>query len=449
MKTLKDKIIKSVTKGVMLGAAAIMMYGCNGGSSGSGSGTEIIAPAFGADNCPSVVNENTSGECQLNVTGTDPITYSINSAGAIVVDPSTGKVTWNSPEVPQDTAVTYTAKACNSAGCTTQDREITVKDVPAGENAHPLIQGLVLGNGASFDGNNIYQTWGKDIEGSVVATDAEDDFIEYNVGFSGEGLYSGYQNEEAFGVSTYSQNRTDATADLGQVLIEAWDEGGRDTKTVGVVGKNPISATSNLFFNENGTYGITSDATSDGSFLDKAELYVNGVHESSVDKTFGDVSSDYADYDNIPIVNGENTNVVKYFNDDGDERDVGKGFTPASEEEWRTIMRERLADWGFVEGVGGYLEDNTIAVDGNSNPGCTIPSGTTQYITPDFTIFSNGNLATANYTSPTDNKTTDLENYNKLKYCGNINNDLQMTMYPAYEIYNRIDEFHDLGFTFE
>lgn len=403
MKTL-DKIIKGgkkARKGIALGVAtlgALTLIGCGSPSGGSGGGgtnppvinppvVENTAPVFLADNCPTVVYENTSGECQLNATGTSPITYSVNSAGAIVVDPNTGKVNWNASEVPQDTIFNYTAKACNDVGCTEETREITVKNVEG--NVLPVIQGLALSGTASADANNIYQTWGKDIEGSIVATDANLDTILYDMDASGDGINSQSINGNEFLIGTISQSSTDATADLGQAVMQACDDEGCSTKQLNVVGKNPMQNEANLYFNENGTYGMVNKFTSDGSFLKKSELYVNDVHKPSADITFA--TGHYqveVNYSPITIEDREMVTESRGFNEDDDQLNTVIKFTPSSKQDLLDAIDDELDARGisYQENIyasvctptyGTYVEryfqkdgkNHYISVADFSNPG--------------------------------------------------------------------------------
>ncbi|MEN7982120.1 MAG: hypothetical protein ABFQ65_01590 [Nanoarchaeota archaeon] len=459
------KTLKTILLGI---TAATLIAGCDSGGGGSDKTKPPVnnPPVISSVVCPAEINESEQGVCQINAYDSEGslLSYSADKDWNYSFN-ANGEGTFTAPEVPSNTNYDLEFEVCDDKNaCTTASTSILVKNVeeppidPPVENVLPTFDRFVFSNGSTHDDTNILQLRRKNTEGTIEATDLNGDNIYYEMFVNGD-LTRDYLNGKNFGIIPTASDSTSDVEHLGDVTLRLCDEQNFDfgtntctnynEKTFAYGEINPVQATSSLGFNENGTYYLISDATSVGSFLNRAEIYLDSVYKGDVDFVGDNTYAGGFDSINFPIENRENIAETYWFNDTGDEGDVVKRFTPASESEWRTIMRERLADWGFVEGVGSYLEENIIAVDGNDNPGCAIPSGTTEYITPDFTIFSNGNLATANYTSPTDNKTTDLEDYNKLKYCGNINNDLQMTMYPAYEIYNRIDEFHDLGFTFE
>jgi hypothetical protein len=323
------------------------------------------------------------------------------------------------------------------------DWEAEVKDVPVGENAKPIINSVDIYSPADFVDGKIAVTWGKNFEGKINASDLENDVITYGIDATGDNLFLGYKTADTFGINTTKPVSTDATHDLGQLVMKVSDEGGSDTKILGVVGKNPVQATTSLFFNENGTYGIVSDATSDGSFLDKVQLYVNGIFgtESIFNNGYYSVG---VDFNNIAIVDGNNTHSVNYSNKALDQRNVVKGFNPASEEEWRIIMRERLADWG-----GSYNEDYVVDFNAGDNDLCPVGPGTQIQGRVDFWGTDGGNWWSSNYTDNTEDLPTEYDLFQKIKYCRSVetqNKSQQISLDPLYSAESKGKSFVDNGF---
>ncbi len=402
---------------------------------------ENSAPVFNSNTCPTVIYENTSGTCKLSATDADedPVKYSFTDSldGLLSIDSTTGDVSWNASEVDADTIYSTTAKACDDKdACDSKTLDITVKNVE--ENVLPVIQGLALSGTASADANNIYQTLGKNIDGRIVAIDANDDAINYNTDVSGDALSLNSEYEDEFSIAT-QQTSTDSTTDLGQVIMNACDEEGCDTKTFNVVGKNPIQANISQTFYENGMVEWSSDATSDGSYLSQVQGWMNDGGKGDVDIT-SDTYTKSA-YISDEIIEGTNTGKFSWKNEDGDERIIEGSFVPATEAEARAKIEEILNAWG-----GTYVKDDSLNFNAIENPLCQYSKGTPLSISVDYLVVNGDKIATINYASFGNNLSTDLDNYNTLKNCGNTANDLQMSRFPVDEVESKTTAFKDNEF---
>ncbi|MFC1666087.1 hypothetical protein ACFLZF_00015 [Nanoarchaeota archaeon] len=223
-----------------------------------------------------------------------------------------------------------TGSAVTNPTITQEDTTDTTTDTTSDvQNYSPKILGLALSEDVSADSTAIYTNWDKNIEGRVVATDSDNSSLNYTADVSGDGLIKNWNNYDEFSIEAKQSNSTDATTDLGYATFSACDDATCDTKTMKVVGYNPIKTKSWLEFHESGANILHVDVTSDNSNLWRLEGYKDG---ELLDSGAYDYATNW-DKISFPTLTGEglNTTMLSFYNLAGDKKDVVYSFTTTTE----------------------------------------------------------------------------------------------------------------------
>ena len=231
-----------------------------------------------------------------------------------------------------------------------------------------------------------------------------------------------------------------------EVILTRDSDGATKTKTIPInlTYDNPLVTSLIKSFGTDGTVTYTYDATSDAVKLDKINIGLNGVPGYS---SWENVNLNEARVNlETPIVDRDPNEISFYVqNLDGDSKTNTDSFTPATEAEARAKIEEILEGAGLVFN-STYFRDSTLKTWGSSNSNCTIAEGEFENISIDYKILYNGKWATINFASFDDNLTIALSNYDKLRYCGDTANDLQISRDPEYSIENKINAFKNNEF---
>jgi hypothetical protein len=374
-------------------------------------------PVIGDITLPSEVNEKTPFTWEVDATNEDGNPIYLYKTGAnsdwLTLNSTPGvENSATAPDVSTDTNYNIKILACNedvtqdsSDKCSSENVSIKVNDVA--KNSFPVIQGIVLSNNASADSNNIYQTWGQDIEGEIIATDTTGDIITYSMDVSGD-AYLNWIDGNEFSIAIPQQTSSDATADLGQATIKACDDQGCDTKNLGIVGKNPVQA--NLWrdydwYGNYVDYDVVSEVTNVGNPMLDIDFYIND------EIVYQDTNWDSSLYDfaigTFSTTYGENPSFqVEWRNNSGDVRKVSlEGIYVPTEAEWRQDVKAILD--ANSDKYNRYIEDGIVYGDG----------GNVNY---DFKIVKlDGSWAFINYAGESDNLTEILEDEELLEIWGN------------------------------
>jgi len=394
----------------------------------------ISKPSISSFSCnPDTIKTNEEAFCEVNAEAADSyISNQIQVSGN-----GTGTFSSSNPGL-----YNIEIEACNEAGCVSASTEVTVEedvvepvdsdgdgfsdvveneagtdpydpnDYPGnGENHLPNFIGMIFSNGASLSDKSIYQIWGKDIPGQIVAQDAEGDPIMYEMDVSGDNLPLYSQNGKDFNIKTAQSNSTDATADLGEVTIRLCDEQNFDATAdscedyhewkFGVIGKNSMQANIYDSYNKNRTLTLHSDATSDGGLIDRVELLEDGIVVASDTNLGVDTVKDA--YVTRSTKEGQTDFEWRWYNPN-DIRSVKKTVNIPSEVQWREDVRAELD--ANPDKYKAYYEDQVIIGDGGD-------------VKTDFFVIKNDDSwAFMNYLGQGDNLSEVQEDENLLNQWG-------------------------------
>jgi hypothetical protein len=496
MKNLKDTLsFKKFKKTVVVIEVLIMIVfsGCDSssGSDSSDSSGNSIPTISSIEFNPAEGNEGDTISGQVNVSGEsgNKIYYFTDGSTGAVIDKETGVIAGTLIEVDEETSINETFYACNedvgAAGkelsynvgksviifsknsksnseatqyssdkCSSKIFSISVLNVEEGtpgeapvppvppvENVAPVINIIdfdASANASKVNDNTAAVTWGRDIFGSIGATDANQDTLNYNSGVvSGDKLTWNYQNGENFSFIAFQIDSTDATADLGSAFFEASDPAGLYNKVVlNFVGNNPVQEYTRPIFSEDGKFDWISDATSDGSdFTDTISFTASGGYYTGTPSLTGS-ARDGKFTVKCPIVNDYQSLSVTWENEDGDKRIFTKGFTPATEAEAREKIEEEFAKKGWVEDTD-FAKDTSIGFFATKNCDFGV-IGDYLNVPVDYSL---PGAKSINFTSFDDILATDYEGYRKLDECRDSGKSLQLSRFPESEVEKQTNDF--------
>jgi len=228
-------------------------------------------------------------------------------------------------------------------------------------NNLPTFVGFALTRDASADSKNLYIKSGENIQGRMIAVDAEGNQIHYQMDVTGDNALLASQKNDEFEINTTTPITTDTTSDLGKVTVNVCDEQNYDTatnscmkynqRTFGIVGTNsseePIKIGVTKTFDESGNVMWSAGIVSK-NFIKNATEYFND-HED--EKTF-DVAG-MGNYNEITLNKKKeikNNNSAFYSVTDflGNEDTTTDSFVPATKSKLLELIDAELSARGIT-----------------------------------------------------------------------------------------------------